>query len=72
MLPTKHSSMLSENNLERFSISAVQKALDKCLLKDSLGGAVVKTPYFQCWGCGFDSWSENQDPTCHMAWPKLV
>ena len=26
---------------------------------DFLGGPVVKTPHFQCRGCGFDPWLEN-------------
>ena len=44
--------MLSENNLECFSIFAVQQALNKCLWKDFLGGAVVKTPYLSARGAG--------------------
>ena len=24
----------------------------------------------QCRGCGFDPWLGNEDPTCHMVWPK--
>ena len=24
----------------------------------------------QCRGCGFDPWSGNEDPTCHVVWPK--
>ena len=34
------------------------------------GGSVVKIPPFQCTRCRFDSWSGNQDPTCHVAKKK--
>ena len=23
-------------------------------------------------GCGFDSWLDNEDPTCYVAWPKYI
>ena len=38
-------------------------------------GAVVKTQRFHCWGPGFASWSENEDPTGHAVWhhsPKYM
>ena len=31
---------------------------------DFPGNPVVKTPRFQCKGCGFDPWSGSWDPTC--------
>ena len=34
------------------------------------GGPVVKSPVFQCRGCGFNPWSGNSDPTCHVVWIK--
>ena len=34
------------------------------------GGPVVRTLHFHFMGHGFDPWLENQDPACHMAWPK--
>ena len=39
--------------------------------RDFPGGPVVKTLCFHCQGPWFSPWSENQDPTCHMAWPKI-
>ena len=38
--------------------------------RDFPGGPVVKTPLFLCRGHGFEPWSGNEDPICHMAWPK--
>ena len=38
---------------------------------DFPGGPVVKTLHFQCRGHGFGPRSQNEDPTCHMAWPKI-
>ena len=40
------------------------------ILEDFPCGPVVRTPCFQCRGCGFDPWSGNKDPTCRAAWPK--
>ena len=37
---------------------------------DFPGGPVVKTPFFQFRGLGFDPWLGNWDPTCRMARPK--
>ena len=31
---------------------------------------MVKIPHFQFRECGFDPWSGNQDPICHMPWTK--
>ena len=36
----------------------------KGVLGDFPGGAVIKTPFSQCKGQGFDPQSGNQDPTC--------
>ena len=30
--------------------------------EDFPGGPVAKTPSSQCWGSGFDPWSENKIP----------
>ena len=35
------------------------------------GGPVVQTPCFQCRSWGFDPWLGNEDPTCHVAQPKI-
>ena len=35
----------------------------KLKIRDFLDGPIVKTPHFQCRGCGFNSLG-NQDPTC--------
>ena len=37
---------------------------------DLAGCPVVKTPYFHCKGRGFNPWSGNSDPVCHMAQAK--
>ena len=34
------------------------------------GRPVVKIPHFHCKGCGFNPWSGNSGPACHMAWAK--
>ena len=34
------------------------------------GGPAIKTLRFQCRGRRFDTWSENEDPTCCAAQPK--
>ena len=31
---------------------------------------MVKNPCFHCRGHGFDPWSGNWDPACHVVWPK--
>ena len=33
-------------------------------------GPVVKTLLLHCSGCELDSWLEDEDPTCHVVWPK--
>ena len=38
--------------------------------RDFPGGPVVKTPFSQGRGHGFDPQSGNQDPTCCMVQPK--
>ena len=38
--------------------------------RDFPGGPVVKNPWFQCKGCGFDPWPGNYDPTCSMVCQK--
>ena len=42
----------------------------KFLPWDFPGGPVVKTLSFQCRGRGFDPWSGNYNPTCHVVRPK--
>ena len=37
---------------------------------NSLGGLVVRTLCFHCWGPSFNPWFGNEDPTSRMAWPK--
>ena len=39
---------------------------------DFPGGPVFKTPHFQSWGCSFNPWSGNWDPTCWMVQPKNI
>ena len=34
------------------------------------GSLMVKALHFQCRGCQFNSWSGNEDLTCHRVWPK--
>ena len=34
-------------------------------------GPVIETPHFQCRSHGFDPWLGNQDPTSHVAQPKI-
>ena len=33
-------------------------------------GPVVKTLPLHCSGCELDSRLEDEDPTCHVVWPK--
>ena len=39
--------------------------------RDLPGGPVVKTLSFQCKPYKLDPLSGNQDPTYHVAWPKI-
>ena len=38
----------------------------KITLRDFPGAPVVKTPSFHYRGHGFNPWSGNYDPTCHI------
>ena len=57
-----------------FGLFTIFKGLDfpsiKVVYRDNLGSPVVKTPSFQCRGCGFNPWLEDKDPTCCKAWPE--
>ena len=61
------SSIWTETGQQQASFCSVSQKVhpQKCP-----GDPVVKNLHFHCRGYRFDPWSENQDLTCHRAWPK--
>ena len=59
------------SNITEALATPLQKFPDmKMKAWDFPSGPVVKTPCFQCRGCGFNTWLGNKDPTCHGVWTK--
>ena len=58
-----------QRRLSRMKIRSHSSKL-KTFQGDFPGSPVVKTLYFQCTGRGFDPWSGNKNPTCHVGCGK--